>query len=267
MKKFLILIPIIILISILIYRQVTYTHIYVMFKELRPIEETLPVYYKGLKIGKAVEKKHSNDYQHAILKIVLYPKNLHLPINTEVHLKQIVKNKKSKDFLELIYPQTPSDKLISNNYYLKGNSTEDIESYYKSLPKDDLETIKNNLVQSSANLNYALESLGQLFSILSEMVNENRPNLKNTTHNIEQSTAKISSTLNDAPFDEIFSDIQNTTSTTSAIIPNLASTSENLDCTMQNMCAITCGIKQTLSKRFGGLRLFFGKSLGVNERG
>ena len=106
MKRIVILLLILffVLMGIFIYKQLSYTHIVVQFNELRPHEKNLPVYYKGIIIGKAEKKKHSNDYQHTLMKVVLYPKNLHLPINTEVELRQIVKNRKTKDYLELLYP-------------------------------------------------------------------------------------------------------------------------------------------------------------------
>lgn len=77
MKKFIIpiILTIILLIIYIIYKQITYTHITVQFHELRPIENKIPVYYKGIVIGKATEKKHTDDYKHTLIipKTCIYP--------------------------------------------------------------------------------------------------------------------------------------------------------------------------------------------------
>ncbi len=90
MKKLFYIFALIILVGlgIYIYKITTYTYVTAKFSELRPIHEKLPVYYKGLVIGKAREQRHSDDFNHTLIRLVLYPKNLLLPDNTTVLLKK-----------------------------------------------------------------------------------------------------------------------------------------------------------------------------------
>lgn len=288
MKKYIIIsiILILVLIGIIIYKHVMYTHITVQFKELRPMEENIPVYYKGIVIGKAKERKHTDDYQHTLIKVVLYPKNLHLPVNTEVELRQILKNKKTSDYLELIYPETPSEKLISDGSYLKGYTTVDMEAYAKNVRPEDLEGIKENLSGAAENLNTALCGLSELFVLLQDVVRENQVNLKgstanikNATSNINQATLKINNSIREEQLnsamtniensigniEKITKDINNTSTGINQSMPRITSSIKDAQNTLANVNAISCGVRQTLRKHFGGLRLMFGKTIQENE--
>ncbi len=284
MKRIVILLLILffVLMGIFIYKQLSYTHIVVQFNELRPHEKNLPVYYKGIIIGKAEKKKHSNDYQHTLMKVVLYPKNLHLPINTEVELRQIVKNRKTKDYLELLYPENPSTTLISNGTYLKGYATVGLETFTHNQRIEDLEVIKQNLRNSSENLNSTIEALGGLFILLQDVVNENRSNLKGTTNNIrkissniDNASIKVNNSIKQEELESIMGTINRSSNNVERItesiydtsnginksIPNISSTINETQNLIANTNAISCGIRQTLRKRFGGLRLVFGRSI------
>lgn len=279
MKKYIIIALFLFLgfLGLFIYKQLTYTYITVQFKELRPMEKSIPVYYKGLIIGKAKESKHSDDYNHTLVKVVLYPKNLHLPSNTEVYLKQIVKNKHTSDFLELIYPETPNNKLLNDGSYLKGHTTVDIESYMKNLKTDDLETIKNNLTNATENLNNALSGLSELFILLQDVVNDSRANLKATTKNINETSAnlnqashKINNSIKEEQLTNSLNNIENSIQNIEQITENfnhtMPSVNKSINATeeiLANTNTITYGIKESLKKPFGGLRLIFGKT--INE--
>ena len=288
MKRIIILLItlVLIILGIIVYKQLTYTHITVQFKELRPHEKNLPVYYKGIIIGKAGEKKHTDDYQHTLMKVVLYPKNLHLPINTEVELRQIVKNRKTKDYLELLYPENPSTTLISNGTYLKGYATVGLETFAHNQRIEDLEAIKQNLKNASENLNTTIEALGGLFVLLQDVVNENRSNLKGTTNNIRKVSSNINSAsikVNNSIKQEELESIVNTINRSSnnveritesvydtsvginKSIPNISSTINETQNLIANTNAISCGVRQTLRKHFGGLRLIFGRSIKEAE--
>lgn len=273
---FTIILLILLSIGAYLYQKLTYTYVTVQFKELRPIQERIPVYYKGIVIGKAVDKKHSQDYNHTLLKVVLYPRHLQLPSNSEFYLKQIVQDKKTQDFLEIVYPDVPSDKLIANGIYLKGHTTTDMESYMKSLNPEDLDSIKANLAGAAENLNIALGGLSELFILLQEMVNDNRPNLKgataninNATKNIDTTTLKINNAIKEQQIINSLSNIEASINNFKQISTDIGNTSipsinKSLDSTqeiLENVNSISCGVRQTLRKRFGGLRLFFGKTI------
>lgn len=263
-----------------IYKLTTYTYVTAKFKELRPIHEKLPVYYKGLIVGKAREQRHSDDFNHTLIHLVLYPKNLLLPDNTTVLLKKEKHKDKERDFLELVYPKEPSTTMISNGAVLDGKATVDVDTFMSNQNPDDLETIKQNLAQSSENLNVALEGLGMVFESVNEILKENQKNLYTTTGNLSKATKnldnvtqKIDKSVQQKSLDNTISNLETSTKNLEKLSANLngATTSVNgviphVDATMcqvqglaTNANAISCGVRKTLRKRFGGLRLLFGK--------
>lgn len=287
-KLFYIIAPIILAgLGLYIYKLTTYTYITAKFKELRPIHEKLPVYYKGLVVGKAREQKHSEDFQHTLVNLVLYPKKLLLPDNTTVMLKKEKKNDKERDFLELVYPKEPSKTMISNGSILEGKATVDIDTFMSNQNPDDLEAIKENLAESSENLNNALEGLGMVFESLNDILKENQQNLYATTGNLSKATGnldkmtnKLDKSIKQKALENTFSNIElstknletvskNLTGTTvsvNEVFPRVDSTLYQVEGLAANANAISCGVRKTLRKRFGGLRLLFGKVIDECEK-
>ncbi len=256
-----------------IYKLTTYTYVTAKFKELRPIHEKLPVYYKGLVVGKAREQRHSDDYNHTLIHLVLYPKNLLLPDNTTVMLKKEKHHDKERDFLELVYPKEPSTTMIADGAVLEGKATVDVDTFMANQNPDDLEAIKQNLAQSSENLNVALEGLAMVFESVNEILKENRKNLYTTTGNLSKATRnldnvtqKIDKSVQQKRLDNTISNLETlsanlngTTTSVNGVIPHIDATMCQVQGLATNANAISCGVRKTLRKRFGGLRLLFGK--------
>ena len=263
-----------------IYKLTTYTYVTAKFKELRPIHEKLPVYYKGLIVGKAREHRHSSDYNHTLISLVLYPKNLMLPENTTVLLKKEKHHDKERDFLELVYPKEPSNIMISNGAVLEGKATVDVEEFMKNQNPDDLEAIKHNLAQSSENLNNALIGLSIVFESVNDILKENQKNLYATTGNLSKATAnlnnmtakfdksiqqkKLENTINNIEtssknLESMSANLTGTTTNVNGVMPSVEATMCQVQGLAANANAISCGVRKTLRKRFGGLRLLFGK--------
>ena len=256
-----------------IYKLTTYTYVTAKFKELRPIHEKLPVYYKGLVVGKAREQRHSEDYNHTLIHLVLYPKNLLLPDNTTVMLKKEKHHDKERDFLELVYPKEPSTTMIADGAVLEGKATVDVDTFMANQNPDDLEAIKQNLAQSSENLNVALEGLAMVFESVNEILKENRKNLYTTTGNLSKATRnldnvtqKIDKSVQQKRLDNTISNLETlsanlngTTTSVNGVIPHVDATMCQVQGLATNANAISCGVRKTLRKRFGGLRLLFGK--------
>lgn len=284
MKKFFyITTPIIIAILFFyIYKLTTYTYINIKFKELRPCNCRIPVYYKGIKIGKATERKHSDDYTYTIVKVVLYPKNLMLPNNTEVLLKKEKKNNKEYDFLEFIYPQKPSTVMISNGSMLEGKTTIDLQTFLKNQHPDDINQIKENIYSASENLNESLTQLVNLLILIQDILKENQSNIMNfsgglakSAKNINQITYKFNKSIKQQSLENtinnlntssqniatITNGLNTTTNSVNTAMPNIDSAIYQTNGLLYNMNKITCGIKGTLSKPFGGLRILFGKTV------
>ena len=256
-----------------IYKLTTYTYVTAKFKELRPIHEKLPVYYKGLVVGKAREQRHSEDYNHTLIHLVLYPKNLLLPDNTTVILKKEKHHDKERDFLELVYPKEPSSTMIADGAVLEGKATVDVDTFMANQNPDDLEAIKQNLAQSSENLNVALEGLAMVFESVNEILKENQKNLYTTTGNLSKATRnldnvtqKIDKSVQQKRLDNTISNLETlsanlngTTTSVNGVIPHVDATMCQVQGLATNANAISCGVRKTLRKRFGGLRLLFGK--------
>ena len=282
MKKLFYIFALIILagLGFYIYKLTTYTYVTAKFKELRPIHEKLPVYYKGLVVGKAREQRHSDDFNHTLIRLVLYPKNLLLPENTTVMLKKEKHHDKEQDFLELVYPKEPSNVMISNGSILEGKATVDIDTFMSNQNPDDLEAIRHNLAQSTENLNAALEGLSMVFESVNDILKENQKNLYTTTgnlskamQNLDNMTTKFNKSIQQKSLENAVSNLEASTKNLENLSANLTGTTTgvnevlpHVDATMcqvqglaTNANAISCGVRKTLRKRFGGLRLLFGK--------
>lgn len=264
-----------------IYNLLTYKYINIEFGEMRPLHEKVNIYYKGIKIGHVRRFVIAHHGQSTIARSVITHKTLMLPINTTAKLKKEKKHKKEYDFIELVYPQNPSNILLTNGAYINGKATVDVDTYMANQDIDDIEKIKENLTKSTEELETVLNSLGELFITLDNIAKENQKNieistqnLSETTKNINQLTSKFDKALKQEELNTSIQNLSTTTknvntltqqlnSTTSNIgdttIPQVQSTLYRTECLVANINEITCGIKETLKKRFGGLRLLFGQ--------
>ena len=284
----LILIAGVILLCVHIYNLFQYKYISIEFQELRPTHEKIYIYYKGIKVGHVRKIELCQDCKSSMAKSVLTYRNLMLPINTTAKLKKEKKHKKEYDFIELIYPEKPSNVLISNGAVLQGKATVDIDTFMKNQDSDDLETIRRNIAQSTEELEVVLSSLGDLFVILQDVVKENEnniyistKNLSGATGNLNQITRKFDRAIKQqaldssvSNIDKTLSNITQTTKTLDSLTGNFNNTSNSInketmpqvqstlyktECLVANLNEITCGVKNTLKKRFGCIRLMFGK--------
>lgn len=276
MKKFitiLILIPIIFVIHFL-YREINSFYITASFRDLRPFYGNIPVYYKGIKIGRAKDIRHSNDYENSLLRIQIFGKNHKIPDNAKIYLKKEVRGKSHYDYLELVMPETPSGKYIKEDSWLEGKCSIDIENFLRNQDPDDIENLRANLVKASDNLNVTLESVAGLFDLASGVLAENRPafkksvdNLETSTKNITNTTNKIDNAISEEQLSATLENIENITSKTNDITGNIIDTSmvgvneiiTKTNCILDDANCITKGIRRSMSKPFGGFRLMFGK--------
>ncbi len=261
MKKYiLIIVPILILLlALYIYKLTTYTYIEAKFDELRPIHNRLNVYYKGIVIGRAKEIHHSDSYDHTLMKIVLYPKKLLLPINCEVFLKKEKTNNKERDFLELIYPKEPSSTIIKNGAILKGIATVDIETVMKNQHPEDIENLKQNIASSVESLSYAMQGLNEMFSIINGILLQNKPNLYSTTKGFRNISTKIDNSIDSAKLNNVMSNLDSSFNNINLALETTPDTLTSTQGLMDNLNVISCGVRKTLRKKAGGLRLFFGR--------
>lgn len=273
-----------------IFRLFSYTYITLVFDDLRPTNERLFVYYKGLKIGRVFKICHTSDYQRTLMFVMLYPRDLNLPINTTAILKKDKKNgwlKKENDVIELTYPKKPDFSSITNSSVIEGKSTIDIASYLSNQDSDSLEQIKINLAESTKNLSDATGELTNIIASLNEILQENQKEIKTSFENVSELTEnannvvkKVDSSISSNKLDNTFSNlndsvtnIKSATASVDDIMQSLAGSAQSLNESMprvdstlyetqgivRNLNDITGGVAHTLRKPFGGLRLFFGR--------
>ncbi len=280
-----------ILLLILIWQRLTYTFVTAEFKDLRPIHQRIPVFYKGYKIGKVLYIKPSDDFKTTYMKLALYhKKGLKLPKNSIIKLQREKDKWRKKDYIDIIYPKEPSESFIESGDLLLGQATVDIETYLSSQETESLDNIKENVEKASEDMQGAMEALRDLLTSLNEIAQENREslnaatrNLSDTTKNIDDLTRKInrsieqqklkntignlddavSNTKNStAELEKLSKRINDMTDNINSTMPSVTSSIENTSYIIQNLNEITCGVSNTLKKRFGGLRLIFGKTIG-----
>ena len=276
---------------VLIYQRLTYTFITAEFKELRPIHQRISVFYKGYKIGKVLYIKPSDDFKTSYMKIALFHNGkLKLPKNSVIKLQREKDRWRKKDYIDIIYPEKPSDSYLESGDTGLGKTTVDIETFLSSQEPESLENIRQNMEQTSEDLQGAIEALRDLFTSLNEIANENRENINatfqnmaDTSRNIDNLTGKFNRSIKQKRLNESVSNMENAilnaknsteelerlskrindmTDTINGTMPTVTTGISDTGCIIKNLNEITCGISSTLKKRFGGLRLIFGKPIG-----
>lgn len=274
---------------ITLYRMVMYTYITVRFKEARPFHHHAPVFYKGHKVGKIVGVRHSKDYQHTLVKLVLYPHDLNLPENMTAKLKIIKRGRFEKDYVDLIYPENPNPIRLKNKSVIDGTTTIDAHSFFSSMDTENLEAMEKNASDTLANLESSTAGLNDLLSMANAIVEENRENINISAKNLalassntNRLTSRIDRTITQEKLQTVFDNVDEASTNVKSITQTFTGVSENLggttnaigqsmpmlECALANATAvtanlkeITAGIKCTMRKPFGGLRILFGRSI------
>lgn len=275
-------VSILIMSFLILFKLLTTTRIYVEFKDLRPFHEKAPVYFKGYKIGKVVKIQPIDNYQSTLVTILLHPKNLNLPLNTTAKLKVHKTRWFHKDYIDLIYPDSPDLAKLKTGSKITGKSSIDIHSYLSNISPDSYEKMEENAANILANLDDTTGMLYSVFAIINSILTDNETNIKKALNNFEKTTnntqsimSKIDNSINQEKLTNTFDNINSssihaqnllqvfgeTTSHLNKTIPNINTTIENSRCLISNLNAITGGIKNTMCKRFTGLRLIFGKPI------
>lgn len=263
-------------------------HITAVFEELEPFPRNLNVYYKGFKLGRSVRVHPSKDFTTTRVDMILRAKRLELPDNITAK----VKRRDKKDYIELEYPNAPSITSLKNHSIIEGKKSFDITSYIDSQADGGgLDDLKDNLSGTVEAAGETLEALTDLFKTGNDILKDLRPSLKETGENLvitSKNLADVSTELNqsvkkDNRLDKSFANIELTTRNFEAATRNFQSASLNItdltgnanretirltNCVLKNVNNVVLnindivkGFKATLSKRFGGMRVFLGKAI------
>lgn len=262
-------------------------HVTAVFDELEPFPKNINVYYKGFKLGRTTKVYPSKDFTQTHVDMVLHMDDFSLPDNTEAK----VKSKNKRDYIELIYPDTPSVTYLKNRAKIKGEKGVNFASFFQEqADSGSLDDLTDNLSKTVESAGETMDALTDLFHTANDILTDLRPALKEagdnmvlTTRNLtvaSDNLANISIGLNRSAKPKI---LDNTFSNIELITKNLEKTTSNtvlltrradsetvalLNCLIHNTNKVVLnindiikGFKVTLSKRFAGMRLIFGKPL------
>ncbi len=281
-KEFFIYILVIAALIIYIIYLMGQIRITVDFKELEPFKGSLPVFYKGFKLGHTSKVYPGPDYQSTRVDLKIRLKNLELPENTYA----MIRRKDKKDYIELFYPDSPYLASLRSNSLIEGQKGVNFETYLQEQAKNGgLDEIKENLNGTIVAAGKTFNSLTEMIGTLTSILNDIKPSLNEAADNLTVATKNLSDMSYEVK-DSIRGDSISTT------LYNLERTSKNLTLTTQNITGITgkvnntsinlincvirninvivsnindivIGIGNTLQKRGGGLRLIFGKTIST----
>lgn len=295
-KILIILLLFLIFVGVYIYNASYY--VVVRFNELGPLTKNMYAYYNGFKIGKIVRIGPDKDFKHILVKVNLNQNNIQLPQNTvvfverfpngELYLQFLYPNSpslnsiKRGDMLEGIAQYNLEQFMMGQSVsgmsdvvslhiikalnsadaanqqmteffkvtsrLIKGNgkgitaSVNNTEAMTKNLAE-----MAENLKQASQNLNLTSKKLNGTFE--ESILKDSALNVKDSTSNIKGATSNIKDTTENIA--KATKDIDKTMQKVDDTISQLNSTARNLN-------SITGGFNETLSKKFGGMRIMFG---------
>ena len=256
------------------------TKIIIHFEDLEPLKQHLPVYYNGFKIGHTTKVYPDKDYKSTMVDTRLVLKKLVLPANTSA----VIRRKDKKDYIELEYPDAPYIERLRHKDVIEGHLGVNFEHFLQ----DQAES--GGLDEIKENLNTTVVSLGQTFDAITDLVNEANEILKDarpliqdsvnnvniTSKNLADSSFEIKTSLQKGYLDKSLYNLQQTSDNLVLTTKNTTGFTEGLNrqsnvlinCLLKNLNIVVCninkiiiGVGETLSKNFGGLRLFLGKTL------
>lgn len=279
---------------VFIFHNLFNMHVTAVFEDLEPFPKNLNVYYKGFKLGRTVRVHPSKDFTNTHVEIILNAKDLALPDNITAKMK----SKNKKDYIELEYPTAPSITYLKNHSIIYGKKGLNIGDYIdKQAEAGGLDEIKENLNTTVASAGDTLDALTELFGTANEILKDLRPSLKITGENLAETSKNLAETsyeLNQSVrpkrLSNSFANIEQTTKNIERTTKNLEDASlnvtklsshvnsetigivdcviansntiiENINILIKNVNDIVNGFKITLSKRFAGMKIMFGKPI------
>ena len=119
------------------------------FKELEPFRHNISVYYKGFRLGKTTKVRLGDDYQTTLIDMRIKDKGVKLPANTEI----ILRRKDKKDYIELVYPDSPYIENLKHGAVLDGYLGVNFENFIEEQARngglDEIKENVNNTVKSA----------------------------------------------------------------------------------------------------------------------
>jgi ABC-type transporter Mla subunit MlaD len=250
------------------------------FHELEPFRHNVSVYYKGFRLGKTTKVHPGEDYQTTLIDMRIKDKGIKLPANTEI----ILRRKDKKDYIELVYPNTPYIESLKHGAVLDGHLGVNFENFIEEQARNGgLDEIKENVNTTVISAGQTFDALTDMLNVMTGILEDVRPAINDTVNNVNiasENLAKVSISLKQSVdkgyIDSTLFNIQETSENLVFTTKNFGGLSKSLNhesaflanCLLQklnllasNLNQIAIGIGETLKKRFGGIRLFLGKAI------
>jgi len=259
-------------------------YVIIRFNELGPLTKNMSVYYNGFKIGKIVRIDPDNDFAHTLVRVNLTNENIRLPQNTIV---QVERFPSGELYLQFVYPQSPSLRLIKRGDMLEGRAPYSLEQFMLGQNISGVTDIVSiHVIRALNATEIANMEMTNFFKNTSKVVNENRKSIntsvKNTeamtkslaqmAENLNQTSQKINNSLDESTLRDTTSNIKDSTSNIKLTTEEISKATKDIDKTIrkiddtitqaneaaENLNHMTSGLNQTFSKKFGGMRVMFG---------
>ena len=255
------------------------TKIVIHFNDLEPLKNHLPVYYNGFKIGHTTSIYPSKDYKSTMVDTRIVLKKLKLPANTTA----VLRRKEKKDYIELQYPDAPYIQNLRNNDIIEGRLGANFEHFLQDQAESGgFDQIKDNVNNTIISAGQTFDALTEMIQVTTDILRDAQPviqdsinNVNITSKNLADSSSEIKKIIEKGYLDKSFYNLQQTSDNLVITTKNTSSFTNGLNkqsnvlinCLLKNLNTVVCninkiivGVGETLSKRFGGLRLFFGKT-------
>lgn len=262
-----------------IYKSFFGNHIVAQFDELVPINKPMPVYYKGFKVGVTGRIKPNADYSAVDIRILLNKKLNKLPSNISAKITH-GEDKSKGDYMEIIYPALPSNKFVKSGTVIKGEKTVDIKAFMDSqAASGSLTIISDNMGKTLESAQKTSDEAREMIKDMRQILQQNSKSIAQLTQNISAATKGLSKTSDN--LGEIMEklnvsmekpEVEKVMGNLTEISQNLAETTRHVNESAKNVEKITEGVelitndvnvittetKNTLSERYGMMRLLFG---------
>lgn len=251
------------------------SNVIIEFEKLRPVSEKINVYYNGFKIGRSKKFFPCENARHICLGVSLKNNVMFLPENISAEMKQKrVHDRKYEDYIELIYPKSPSHLPLKNGSIIDGELSSGFHNYInEEISFSDMENLKESLSNSVENIEKMTSALVDVMHNIDETTKKSEGSLQNTFKNIDLMTSnlanlsnKMDSSVDPETMQEIIRNIDGITSNVNEFTSEFNDSSSNIGETISSIESITRntdeivqGVNCTLRKPFGGFRLMFGR--------
>lgn len=266
-----------------------YTAFYVVirFNELGPISKNMTAYYNGFKIGKITHIGPDSNFQHTLVKVNFNSKDVDLPQNVTVYVERFPNGEL---YLQFIYPQSPSLRKLKRGDILEGIAPYSLEQFMLGQNVSGVtDVVSIHVIKALQATEVANQEMRAFFENTSKVITENNKAIKasvdntaamtkslaQTADNLNQASKKINNAIDETILKNTTVNVMDSTSSLKDITQSIAIATKDMDKTMkkvddtvtqvnaaaENLNTMTSGINQTLSKRFGGMRIMFGTSV------